>query len=105
MTNWNLGDSSSNSNSTSAAGFDGFNPAVKYILYGLAGAVGLSLLACLFLCWMRRRKSRRAVREAAIAPKQDFSRYESSPYYGGGREGPQEYGFVGAKSEQRVYWK
>lgn len=41
----------------------------------------------------------------AISPKQDFSRYESSQYYGGGRDGQLEYGIVGTKGGQSVYWK
>jgi|SRR5271154_2009080 len=95
------GDSSTNSG---LSGFSHLSPAVKYTIYGIAAAVALALFAFLFWCCRRRRKARRAVRDAAIPPKYDFSRYES-PAYPGARDSPLEYGVVGTKGGQTVYWK
>jgi len=95
------GDSSTNS---SPSGFNLLSPAVKYTIYGIAAAVALAVFAFLFWCCRRRRRARRAVREAAIPPKYDFGRYESPPYPGPG-DSPLEYGIVGTKGGQTVYWK
>jgi len=92
-----IGDSSTNSSS----GFNLLSPAVKYTIYGIAAAVALALFAFLFWCCRRRRRARRAAREAAIPPKNDFSRYESP----GTGDSPLEYGILGTKGGQTVYWK
>jgi hypothetical protein len=81
------------------------SPAVKYTIIGIAAAVAMALLALLFWC-CRRRRARRVAREVSVAHKVDYSRYESSPYFPGGKSSASmEYGIAGAKEKQTVYWK